>query len=418
MTATNVGGEERSFVDHWGERLYAREYRARFRFRVQGDFEPDRLAVAARASAGFPVAFPPLWVSDADHRALARLSEPRWLIDGGLLDNAPIAAALDLIPRRVAAKEVKRFVCYLNADPPQRPVPPDGPGASPTVRDVLGYVVSLPRQARFVDQVDAVEEASRRGYQKRDVDHGLLEADLRSLVRTANALLPGYAEGQRRLALEGILGDAREAEATLSGFGVGGDDYAMPSLSRPFTAERWRWGLGAAQRTLHLLVDLLRDPDPGDLRSGSHEGLLSARLTVFAEIDQLTEFARLLDRGEGLPAGVGGDVFTGTLAFERVNAAIQAVIAVRDHLGTLASGQDLAACAVRPRAQGSPGSPGGSLPPAGAGHRGHPRRGGAGRRAGQRSAAVVRPAHAVRTVPDPLQPAVHRLVALTHRTRS
>src|SRR4051812_48825843 len=112
VTTTDVVGKPLSFLDFWGQTLEAREYRARFRFRDRAQYEPVLLADAARSSASFPLAFEPYRVT-GDSARLAGLDGPRWLIDGGLLDNAPIAAAIDLIPLRPAWRQVRRFVCYV-----------------------------------------------------------------------------------------------------------------------------------------------------------------------------------------------------------------------------------------------------------------------------------------------------------------
>ena len=75
----------------------ASEYRQRFQFRDGPDFTVDRLATAARSSASFPIAFEPWKVAAGE--LLPEPAGERWVIDGGLLDNAPIRAVLDLIPR-------------------------------------------------------------------------------------------------------------------------------------------------------------------------------------------------------------------------------------------------------------------------------------------------------------------------------
>src|SRR5918994_937362 len=95
ITTTDIGGRALTFVDCWKGELHAREYRARFRFRDEDDFEPSKLAAAARASASFPFAFEPFEVPD-DAARLADFDRPRpYVVDGGLLDNAPIRAALE-----------------------------------------------------------------------------------------------------------------------------------------------------------------------------------------------------------------------------------------------------------------------------------------------------------------------------------
>ena len=117
VTTTDLRGERRAFRDAWGSDLVAREHRALFRFRRDADYGPQTLAAAARATASFPLAFEPRRIESAA-AALAGFSSSRWVIDGGLLNNAPIAAAIALIPTRPAERQVRRWLCYMNADPP------------------------------------------------------------------------------------------------------------------------------------------------------------------------------------------------------------------------------------------------------------------------------------------------------------
>jgi patatin-related protein len=122
VQVTTVEGEPHSFTDQWSNELIALEYRTPVRFRKQADFDkPETLATAARASASFPFAFEPTQI-DGDSATLAGLDGGRrWALDGGLLENAPIRQALDLIPTRPASGPVRRYVCYVNAAPQARP---------------------------------------------------------------------------------------------------------------------------------------------------------------------------------------------------------------------------------------------------------------------------------------------------------
>ena len=71
------------------------------------------------------------------------------VVDGGLLDNAPISAALDLIPMQPASRQVRRYACYVNADPPVEspPAADEDRPRQPTTTTILGDVFGLPRRA-------------------------------------------------------------------------------------------------------------------------------------------------------------------------------------------------------------------------------------------------------------------------------
>ena len=106
------------------------------------------------------------------------------MVDGGLLDNAPIRAALELIPTRPATRQVRRLLCYVVGDP----TPPAVPVAveeAPTPLRVLGVVFNVPREAPFADQFKALQAATRNPKIAIDAEHDLLTMDLTALEAVA-----------------------------------------------------------------------------------------------------------------------------------------------------------------------------------------------------------------------------------------
>ena len=281
VTTTNIAGERRRFADAWGRDFYAREHRARFRFREHDDFTALNLATAARSSASFPLAFEPWLVADEAPLGLADFQRKRWVVDGGLLDNAPIRAALDLIPGRSAGRQVRRFVCYVNADPPAEA--PDTDAGDPTLQDVVGYIINLPRNAPFVEQLYAVERAVQRGRFAAAAELELLALSLEPLEETARALLPPYRSRRRLGSLELYLQPVDTA-AAFARLGILELPWVPTSLTPP-TGAAWGWGVLAAQRLLHLLVDLIRRA-PRRTVPG-HRKLLEARSEIDRELGEL-----------------------------------------------------------------------------------------------------------------------------------
>ncbi len=290
VTVTNVAGEPGGVLDKWGEELFAREHRARFRFREADHFNAQALAAAARATASFPGAFEPFRVEGAA-ATIAGFDGPRYAVDGGLLDNAPIRAAIELIPKRGTDPErlVKRFVCYLNADPPRR-APADEDGVQqPTIPDVVGYVINLPRNAPFYDQLLAVEDAVRRREVARDGGAGLLMMDVDAVVTTADALLPAY---RRRRALESLDQIALDAGTARRAMNELGDPGALPwipdDLAVPTSPDAWDWGIAAGERIVHLLLDVIRTAV--DAADGiADPALLAARADLYEQLRLLTD---------------------------------------------------------------------------------------------------------------------------------
>ncbi len=146
--------------------------------------EPLELALAARATASFPGAFPPLQLGEIDQLALERGRE--WnsrgrfverimpvharqgneehvsLIDGSVLINAPFAAARSALPSRPAQREVDRRFVYIDPRPDRfgslesrmdRPVGFFGA--------ILGSLSTIPREQPIRDNLEALEIQTR-----------------------------------------------------------------------------------------------------------------------------------------------------------------------------------------------------------------------------------------------------------------
>ncbi len=147
--------------------------------------DPLELAFAARATASFPGAFPPLRLAEFDAIAAARGRE--WpgrarflerimpvhvrqgteahvsLVDGSVLINAPFAAARAVLPSRPAQREVDRRFVYIDPRPDRfgamderidRPVGFFGA--------IFGSLSTIPREQPIRDNLEALEVQSRR----------------------------------------------------------------------------------------------------------------------------------------------------------------------------------------------------------------------------------------------------------------
>lgn len=299
VQSTNVFGLQRSYPDHWGEFFFAREYRSPIRFRRPEHYTAEALATAARASASFPAAFEPAEIRGEAATLAGYEGKTRWGIDGGLLENAPIEAAIDLIPKRRADRKVRRFVCYVNADPPGKALVPDEPGM-PDLQAVIGYIVNLPRDGRVIDELVAVENAFRRGEAAGDAVLPLSQLPHESLRETAEALLDAYRRQRALGSLEEITaqpglppqpGLARAIFKRLDDEGELSLPWVPPTGTLQVSLDDWRWGIRAAQRVLFLELDLLR-------LAGSAELLVATRGQIDPAITALDALAERL-RGTG-----------------------------------------------------------------------------------------------------------------------
>lgn len=316
VTMTDVVGVERRFRDAWGAELVAREHRPRFKFRERAHFTAETLAAAARTSASFPIAFDP-WRVEGNARILAGLPGQTYGIDGGVLDNAPIRAALDLIPTRTANSQVRRFVCYVNGDPALSSE--ETIGKLPTLPQVGGYAVNLPRTASLVDHLYAIRDAVERPRWSAQLQTGLLTMDLGELEGVARALFETYRKRRTVQSLDELFeapGDVAAMDELLEK--TGGRLPWIPA-SLALARAGWDWGLRPAQRIVHLLIDMLRPP----IAVVEDEDLRKRLLTARRQLDeQLTALGDARDHVTRHESENNPSRFDEEAALERLQKAV------------------------------------------------------------------------------------------------
>ncbi|WP_379921369.1 patatin-like protein [Erythrobacter sp. R86502] len=151
---------------------------------ASGLADPLELVLAARATASFPGAFPPLTIAEID--ALALDEGQQWpgreaflartmpahaaggtldevaLIDGAVLVGAPFGAALAALHGRPVQREVDRRFVYLDPRP-------DGSGPDQSTRTravgffgaIFGSLSTIPREQPIRDDLERIDQQSR-----------------------------------------------------------------------------------------------------------------------------------------------------------------------------------------------------------------------------------------------------------------
>lgn len=158
--------------------------------------DPLELVLAARATASFPGAFPPLELSEIDK--LAQKEGRDWrsrasflervmpvhvrdgtldqvaLIDGAVLVNAPFGAALKALKGRPAQREVDRRFVYIDprpdrsnaiADAAERPISFFGA--------IFGSLSTIPREQPIRDNLERIEQQSRDAERLQQIVKGM-----------------------------------------------------------------------------------------------------------------------------------------------------------------------------------------------------------------------------------------------------
>ncbi|AUW58838.1 DUF3376 domain-containing protein [Sphingobium sp. SCG-1] len=222
VTVTDFDGYAQSLALHSPPHVIETEHRLSIGFSARGRGKRDfadaaELAFAARATASFPGAFPPFTVRELDDvlaerdrawpgrdaflkRALPRQfalgkAEDAVLIDGSVLANAPFAQAIGALRNRPSRREVDRRFVYIDPKPhsrsirltrggePQHLSEGEHPPLPGFFRTVLGAMSDIPREQPIRDNLEAIENRSRRIRRMRQIMEAMrpqIEQDVES----------------------------------------------------------------------------------------------------------------------------------------------------------------------------------------------------------------------------------------------
>jgi patatin-related protein len=187
LTTTLIHPEVRHHADDFGDDMAQPNHRGTFRFEfVEGQepaFAPKDMARAARSSASFPGAFEASFV-DGIPPEVVDFTAPRWVFDGGILNNQPLGLALESMAERQAETEVRRLVAFVVPDPVELEPPEDRGDVAPTLGGVLAATVSIPMQQSIHDDLERLRSINGR------VEQQVLS---RRLVRLWDADLEAFA---------------------------------------------------------------------------------------------------------------------------------------------------------------------------------------------------------------------------------
>lgn len=148
ITTTMMSGETSRFTDDYGTLVPDVDHHGLFTFRndalaPNGDEPPlTALALAARSSASFPVAFEPSFVpinsqigaeqgipERPDMAQFANMTRSHWVADGGLLANRPLTPLLTQVFAQPAWGQVRRVLAFVVPDGGGTPSPAAQPPA-------------------------------------------------------------------------------------------------------------------------------------------------------------------------------------------------------------------------------------------------------------------------------------------------
>jgi predicted acylesterase/phospholipase RssA len=336
ITATALGRSDLTYTDAAGERFDVADHRRLYCFRTspdttfdvetrqfsatpRNDFAErfDALVRGARASASFPAAFAPVKELPAldtlryppEPPATTDPDEPPppvYLIDGGILDNAPIEPVIDEISRRVFDRPIERLLAYIvPSNGVMQRIPEDelsGTAEAPNWVSVIGSAIDFPRESDFRHDVgrlaDTIGTDRTRAATSVALLHGAIaepaaRAQLSAAVepllgsyracRIQGSLLAIRADlAQRRRAapvLRPAADVALEIDAVQAAWVPASNAYA-----NGLAADPWLFGFSGAVRTLRLLMRSIRER----MRDEQGLGILARQLaSVRTRVDAL-----------------------------------------------------------------------------------------------------------------------------------
>jgi patatin-related protein len=188
ITTTLLRGTTKTTVDALGQRLTQNVHQGCFRFERTDDHHDDfaaeeglppdlpyQLALAARSSASFPVAFEPSFVDTARVGSKASwwhkdIDRSQFAVDGGVLVNTPTREALEAIDQMPAEGPTRRVMLLVfphataaGAEPPAQ-TKADQPSVLSTVQAIMRAQSSQSNRT-FVDEIEQYNRgaAARRG---------------------------------------------------------------------------------------------------------------------------------------------------------------------------------------------------------------------------------------------------------------
>lgn len=205
------------------------------------------LTLAARATASFPGAFPPLRISEIDdlcngdwpaREAFLRrvmpvhvergTTEHVALVDGSVLVNAPFAGAIERLSARPAQREVDRRFVYIDPAPRQsRPQQGDEVKPVSFFAAIIGSLSGIPREQPIRDNLEVLEEQTREAEKLRRMVNAL-----RPEVDGAVEKLFGHTlflDSPTRKRLANWRAKAQQAAAERAGYAF--HSYAQAKLS-------------------------------------------------------------------------------------------------------------------------------------------------------------------------------------------
>lgn len=311
------------------------------------DFSPEaieettrRLALAARSSAGFPIAFEPSYLPLRPRRPSgpgdrgrpdlidhanwgdrgSDLDQSRYAVDGGVLSNTPTIAALDAIDAMPSTRAVRRVMLLVFPHAPEDVAAPAAdPTRQPTVTETVGGVVAAMRGEAGRTHVEQVARHNRRAAERRGGRADVLTS-LHQQSRRTGTTLPDLLddmteslyEHYRDLRIRRSARDFADRAPVIDGWSyervlraveIAQDELRASRVRMPyvpdsftpvssFSRARWEWGITTAEHLVEDVLDLLRRLTLARPSTDMSASLQEARQAAFEARSKLLDARR------------------------------------------------------------------------------------------------------------------------------
>ena len=299
VTATALGKAPFGVVDKAGKEFVIQDHRRIYRFAhnpryryvpatggttsasaLDTLFEPEtsgdafadsgRLALGARASASFPAAFQPVRETNEMNELREHVTGESWLMDGGILNNAPFEPVINEVALRPADTPFKRALVYIVPEVDDGRVSSE-PGTEPGWLPVLEATVNQPRESNLREDVDNLTALAREADRWNSGPQTLFAEVIHDAGRLAEceAAARTLFARYRASRIRGGVGDAtrtwaqgrKSVPVTLPDdalVSVKPDGWVPTDFSETAVGQTWHWGTAVADRVLRLMLrDLL-----------------------------------------------------------------------------------------------------------------------------------------------------------------
>lgn len=302
LTTTLLHGRPNPLADDFDAPINDPDHRGTFHFQrglelCVDDFVDahlaEQLALAARATASFPLAFEPVFCppvpaapENAPHMGAVRsFPTGRYLLDGGILDNKPIDQALNALASLGSKGEGRRVICYVVPSSGENASDQlDNPDKPPTIAEVaIASTSTLPMIQSISAQTNQIKDHNRDVRELRQTRSALASLNWEAVRSSAVSLFQAYRSRRAdsaavfvtgKIVQNIVLSDSskrigrRSCDLIASLFMKIFHDHGLPwvpDLLPPENTKRsdlhlesWKWGLFTVENIARTILDVLR----------------------------------------------------------------------------------------------------------------------------------------------------------------